>query len=80
MKLQTNRLIMRPYEESDLPDYYWILSNSRNLYYLDDIVTETMESARQSLHESIVLMKSGDARRFAITLKGQVFLGGKLIR
>ncbi|MCL2216024.1 MAG: GNAT family N-acetyltransferase [Defluviitaleaceae bacterium] len=67
--METERLILRPYEENDLADYYRILSDRGNLYYLDDIVTETPEDALTSLREAIALMDSGDARRFAIVLK-----------
>ena len=68
--LETERLVLRPYAESDLEDYFAMLSDRKNMYYLDDIVTETMADAKKSLFEAIELMKSGAARRFALTLKG----------
>ncbi|MCL2224872.1 MAG: GNAT family N-acetyltransferase [Defluviitaleaceae bacterium] len=71
LKLETARLILRPYGENDLDGYYRLLSDRKNMYYLDDIITETREEARQGLAEAIALMESGNARRFAITLKGQ---------
>jgi len=74
--LQTPRLTLRPYHESDLPEYFTLLSNKTNLYYLNDIVTETQESARQSLAEAIALMQSTQARRFAITLNNNPKLIG----
>lgn len=69
MVLETKRLNIRPYEYNDLFDHFRMLSDRKNLYYLDDIVTETLEDASSNLQESIDLMQSGDARRFAITLK-----------
>jgi len=69
--METERLIIRPYEEGDLDSYYRILSDRENMYYLDDIITKTMEDAKQSLREAIDLNKTGEARRFAITLKTQ---------
>ena len=70
MILKTKRLTLRPYEEADLPEYFALLSDKKNMYYLDDIITETVDNARQSLSEAIALMKNGKARRFALTLKG----------
>jgi len=68
--LETERLILRPYQESDLQEYFKILSDHKNMYYIDDIIVKTLEEARLSLQEAINLMVSGKARRFAITLKG----------
>jgi len=62
--------------ESDLTEYFCILSDRENMYYLDDIITETIENAQQSLAEAIKLTKTGQARRFAITLKGHQKLIG----
>ena len=69
MKLETKRLIIRPYEEKDLSDCYKILSDKENMYYLNDIAAETLEEARLSLQETIEKMQNGEARRFAVTLK-----------
>jgi ribosomal-protein-alanine N-acetyltransferase len=72
IKLETKRLVLRPYENSDLPVYHRILSDHENMYYLNDIVTETIAEAEQSLAEAISLMESGEARRFAVTLGGEI--------
>jgi ribosomal-protein-alanine N-acetyltransferase len=74
--LETSRLILRPYEESDLPEYHRILSDKQNLYYLNDITTETIEDSLESLQEDIALFASGNARRFAVILKGESKLIG----
>ena len=68
--LETERLILQPYQEGDLHDYFKLLSDRKNLYYLDDIVIDTLEEARLSLQEAIELMISDDVRRFAVALKG----------
>jgi len=67
--IRSARLCLRPYRESDIHGYHHMLSDTKNLYYLDDITTTTLEEARQSLSETIELMKNGSARRFAICLK-----------
>jgi ribosomal-protein-alanine N-acetyltransferase len=67
--IETERLLLRPYEETDLRDYFRILSDAKNMYYLNDIITHTIEEARQSLAEAIGLNKIGKARRFCVILK-----------
>ncbi|MCL1863059.1 MAG: GNAT family N-acetyltransferase [Defluviitaleaceae bacterium] len=69
IRFETERLIVRPYEKTDLEEYHKMLSDKKNLYYIDDIITKTMEDAEKSLIEAIELMENGKARRFAITLK-----------
>jgi len=70
--LETKRLVLRPYQEGDLQEYFKILSDHKNMYYIDDIIVETLEEARLSLQEAINLMLNGNARRFAITIKGML--------
>jgi len=69
MIIETNRLIMRPYKETDLLDYHMLLSDKVNMYYLDDIISETLEDSKLSLQDAIQKMQNGEARRFAVTLK-----------
>ncbi|MDR0272588.1 MAG: GNAT family N-acetyltransferase [Clostridiales bacterium] len=72
MELKTERLIIRPYKEEDLPEHHRIISDKNNLYYLNDIATETEEESLQNLIEAIELMKTGKARRFALTADGKL--------
>ena len=65
--IDTERLVIRPYKISDLDDHYKILSDKKNLYYLDDIVTSTKEDAKLNLLEAIWLNENDKARRLAIT-------------
>jgi ribosomal-protein-alanine N-acetyltransferase len=77
MHLETERLILRPYAESDLPAYHELLSDKDNLYYLDDCIMETMEESRASLLETIEKWQNHTARRFAVTRKEDgCFMGG----
>ena len=71
MNLETERLILRQYSENDLPEYFKLLSDRQNMYYLDDIITDTLEEARESLQNAIEVNEKGMARRFCITLKGE---------
>jgi len=72
MILQTERLIIRPYKESDLQENFRLLSDKQNMYYLNDIICETLEEARENLKECIELFESGKARRFAVELNGRL--------
>jgi ribosomal-protein-alanine N-acetyltransferase len=69
MRLETKRLILRPYEEKDLPEYHRLMSDKANLYYLNDITTDTLEESRKSLKEAVELNNGGKVRRFCIALK-----------
>jgi len=69
MRLESKRLIMRPYAVSDLYDCYQLLSDKENMYYLNDITTESLEEAKLSIDDAIEKMQNGEAQRFAVTLK-----------
>jgi ribosomal-protein-alanine N-acetyltransferase len=72
IRLETERLVLRPYEEKDLPEYHRLFSDKENMYYLDDIITNTLEESRESLQDAIDVNDSGKARRFAITLEDRL--------
>ena len=69
IKLETKRLIIRPYKKKDLPEYHKLFSDKQNMYYLRRLITNTVEESRESLQNTIEEIKSGKARRFAIALK-----------
>jgi ribosomal-protein-alanine N-acetyltransferase len=75
--LETERLVLRFYREADLHAYHAMMSNEKNMYYLQDIVTRTVEESRQSLQNAIAVNTAEEARRFAITLKSSdAIIGG----
>jgi len=69
MKLKTERLILRPYEEKDLSEYYKLFSDKINMYFVDDLILNTVEEAEKSLKKAIEFNNNGKARRFCIALK-----------
>ena len=73
-RLETARLILRPYEEHYLLEYHKLLSDKKNMYYFD-FVTNTLEESQESLREAIEINNSGKARRFAVTLDNKL-IGG----
>lgn len=68
-QLETERLILRQYESSDLPEYFKLLSNKQNMYYLNDITADTLAEAKISLENAIEVNNQSKAKRFCITLK-----------
>ena len=68
--LESERLIMRNYRESDLPEYHKLMSDKENMYYLYDIITNTIEESLESLKNAIDVNRKETARRFCITEKG----------
>ena len=67
--LETKRLIIREYQESDLPEYHRLLSDKQNMYFLDDITTASMEESQESLKNAIEMNSADKARRLCITLQ-----------
>jgi len=67
--LETERLIIREYKDSDLPEYHKLLSNKKNMHFLDDITTNSLEESQVSLTNAIKMNSSCKARRLCITLK-----------
>jgi ribosomal-protein-alanine N-acetyltransferase len=75
--LETERLILRNYRESDLEDYFKLFNDEKNMYYLPGLVLRTLEEAQASLKDAMEANAKGTARRFAITIKGSdILIGG----
>jgi len=70
--LESERLFIRSYKESDLPEYFALFSNEQNMYFLlDDIFVKTIDEARESLLQAIEVNEKNQARRFCIVLKAK---------
>jgi len=69
--LETSRLILRNYRESDLEEYHKMLSDKENMYFISPfgIVTTSVEESRLSLQNAIAVNAKGTSRRFCIALK-----------
>ena len=72
--IESKRLILRDYKESDLNDLHRLFSDKETMYYLDDIMTRTLDETAKSLQYS---MANADGQYFCICDKstGQ-FMGG----
>ncbi len=69
LTIETERLILRQYRETDLPEYHRLMSDRENMYFLSDIVTDTLEESRESLTQAIELNSQGKVSRFCVALK-----------
>ena len=67
--LESSRLIIRNYKESDIADYHRMMSDKVNMYYLIGITTNSMEESLHSLNDTLEVNTKGTGRRFCIALK-----------
>jgi len=69
--LESDRLILRNYKDSDLTEYHKILSDKENMYYIIPfgIVTNSIEESHESLRNAIEYNTQQKGYRFCIALK-----------
>ena len=66
VKLETEKLILRDYRESDLNDMHSLWSDKKTMYYLDDIWCSNIEKTKKYLKTGI---ENADGHYFAICEK-----------
>ena len=64
--LETNRLLLRDYIESDLAEMHRLWSDKETMYYLDDILTNTIDESAKYLKTG---MDNADGHYFCICEK-----------
>lgn len=62
MRMETQRLILRDYEEQDREDYFKLKSDARTMYYLQDIRLFTREEAAADFDRVLRDMQSADRK------------------
>lgn len=60
--LETERFILRDYCESDFNEYYRLKSDSKTMYYLQDIQLHTKEEAYEDFHQVLEDMSKPDRK------------------
>lgn len=76
--LETERLILRDFTESDFDDYYRLKSDSKTMYYLQDIQLHSEKEAREDFNSVLEDAKNKDREFyfFGIWLrKSEKFVG-----
>ena len=66
IKLETERLILRDYKETDLTKMHRLWSDKDTMYYLDDILCHSVEDSAKYLK---IGMANADGHYFCITEK-----------
>ena len=63
VKLETERLIVRDYVDSDLDGLHKLMSDKKTMYFLDDVVTNTIDESEKQLQYG---MANADGHYFCI--------------
>ena len=69
MRLETERLILRDYEESDRESYFKLKSDPRTMYYLQDIRLYTEVEAEEDFANVLQDMKSDDRKFYFLHME-----------
>jgi len=64
--LETERLIIRDYQENDLNNCHKLFSNKKNMYFLNELTTDTVDETRKNLQSA---MANSDGHYFCIVNK-----------
>ena len=62
--LETERLILRDYHEDDFNEYYQLKTDSKTMYYLQDIQLFSKEEAYQDFHKVLADMSDFDRKYY----------------
>ena len=69
VKLESDRLIMRNYRESDLADYHKMMSDKTNMYWLIELTTSSILESRKSMEFAMKMNHEGKLRLFCVAAK-----------
>ena len=69
VRLESDRLIMRNYRESDLADYHKMMSDKMNMYWLIELTTNSIEESQRSMEFAMEMNAKGTMRLFGVALK-----------
>ena len=78
IKIECSRLYIRDHLLEDLPGYHRIMSDKEAMFFLPDLLSETLEESRLSLKISIEESYRGDDRTkyfWGIFLKDDTYIG-----
>ena len=67
--LETERLILRDYIESDFEDYYRLKSDTKTMYYLQDIQLHSVEEAKEDFANVLADMKSHERKFYFLHIE-----------
>lgn len=69
IKLETDRLILRDYTESDFDAYYKLKTDDKTMYYMQDIKLDSLEDARAEFKEVLADIKKPDRKFYFLHME-----------
>ena len=80
VKLETERLIIRDHMKSDIMPLHSLLSDKKTMYFLEDLITNSLEESDQNLSVSIeeASLENRSKYFFAIQLKDSLNYVGEI--
>lgn len=68
IELETERLMIREHVEEDLYNLHELLSDSKVMYFLDDLKTSTLEESKENLEVSISESQKQDREKYFLAI------------
>jgi len=67
--LKTERLIIRDYLPTDIDDFHRLISDPKTMYYLQDVMTRSLEESRQNLEVAINEAQSPNRAKYFFAIE-----------
>jgi len=71
IQLTTNRLIIRDPLLTDIDDWHRLLSDAETMYYLQDILTHSLEESAQNLNIAVAESQSQNREKYFFTVESK---------
>lgn len=69
INLETGRLILRDYKESDFDAYFRLKTDDKTMYYLQDIKLHSLEVAKSEFNDVLVDMQKSDRQFYFLHME-----------
>lgn len=69
IQLITERLIIRDPKTADLDDWHRLMSDKKTMYYLQDIMTHSLEESRQNLETAVTEAQKPDRTKYFLAIE-----------
>lgn len=69
IRLTTERLIIRDPQPTDIDGWHRLMSDPKTMYYLQDIMTHSLEESRQNLENAVAQSQSADRSQYFFAIE-----------
>jgi len=78
IRLETERLILREYEWSDLHKHHTLISDAQIMYYIQDVYSRSLAESKENLRQAILAMRKTPRTHvfLVIETKQGAYVGG----